>query len=271
MLKIGDFSRLSRVTVKALRYYDEIGLLKPVSVDRFTGYRYYSVDQLPRLNRIVVLKNLGLSLEEVSQLVNNDLPAEHIRQLLHVKQAEIQQRLQDEQGRLGQVEKWLRQIEKEGIMPEQNVVIKKVDVQKVTSVRGVVPTYNDIDRLFNELYPYLMEKNAQIAGPPIAVYHDMEYMEKDVDIEVAVPIANSIPTTDRIKVAELSAIEQAACLLHRGPYETIGESYKALMAWAETNGYQIAGPDREIYLQGPEPSRSPEEFITELQLPVTKK
>lgn len=98
MLKIGDFSRLSRVTVKALRYYDEIGLLKPVKVDRFSGYRYYSVDQLPRLNRIVVLKNLGLSLEEVSQLVNNDLPAEHIRQLLQVKQAEIRQRLQDEQG-----------------------------------------------------------------------------------------------------------------------------------------------------------------------------
>ena len=105
MLKIGDFSRLSRVTVKALRYYDEIGLLKPVAVDRFTGYRYYSADQLPRLNRIIVLKNLGLSLEEVSQLLNNDLPAEHIRQLLHVKRAEIRQRLQDEQGRLDQVKK----------------------------------------------------------------------------------------------------------------------------------------------------------------------
>jgi effector-binding domain-containing protein len=271
MLKIGDFSRLSRVTVKALRYYDEIGLLKPVEVDRFTGYRYYSVDQLPRLNRIIVLKNLGLSLEEVSQLIDNDLPAEHIRQLLHVKQAEIRQRLQDEQGRLGQVEEWLRQIEKEGIMPEQDVIIKKVAAQKVASVRGVVPTYGDIDQLFNELCPYLEQHKAQWIGPPIAVYHDMEYMEKDVDIEVAVPIANSIPTTDRIKVAELPAVEQMACLIHRGPYETIGESYKALMAWAEANGYQIAGPDREVYLQGPEPGRSPEEFITELQLPVTKK
>ena len=271
MLKIGDFSRLSRVTVKALRYYDEIGLLKPVEVDRFTGYRYYSVEQLPRLNRIVVLKNLGLSLEEVSQLVNNDLPAEHIRQLLHVKQAEIRQRLQDEQGRLGQVEEWLKQIEKEGIMPEQDVVIKKVDAQKVASVRGVVPTYADISILFNELYPYLMEKNAQFAGPPIAVYHDMEYMEKDVDIEVAAPIANSIPATDRIKVGELAAVEQMACMIHRGSYETIGESYKALMAWAEANGYQMAGPDREVYLKTSHETSDPSEFITELQLPVTKK
>ncbi len=93
MLKIGDFSRLSRVTVKALRYYDEIGLLKPVEVDRFTGYRYYAADQLPRLNRIIALKSLGLSLEEVGKLVDNSLTPEHIKQLLSVKRAEISERL----------------------------------------------------------------------------------------------------------------------------------------------------------------------------------
>jgi effector-binding domain-containing protein len=271
MLKIGDFSRLSRVTVKALRYYDEIGLLKPVSVDRFTGYRYYSADQLPRLNRIIVLKSLGLSLEEVSQLLNDDLTAEHIRQLLHVKQAEIRQRLEDEQGRLRQVEEWLRQIEKEGIMPEQNVVLKKVNAQKVASVRGVVPTYADIDRLFNELCPYLEEHQAQWIGPPIAVYYDMEYKESDVDIEVAVPITGSIPVSDRVKVGELPALEQAACLIHQGSYEMLGESYKALMAWTEANGYQIAGPDREVYLKSHKEAGDPSGFVTELQLPVTKK
>jgi DNA-binding transcriptional MerR regulator len=175
MLKIGDFSFLSRVTVKTLRYYDEIGLLKPVKVDPFTSYRYYSVEQLPRLNRILVLKNLGLSLEEISRMVNDDLTTEHIRQLLHVKQSEIRQRLEDEQGRLEQVEKWLRQIEKEGIMPKQDVIIKKIEAQNVASVRDVVPAYHDIERLCNELYHYLMGKNAQIAGPPIAVYHDMAY------------------------------------------------------------------------------------------------
>jgi effector-binding domain-containing protein len=272
MLKIGDFSFLSRVTVKTLRYYDEIGLLKPVKVDPFTSYRYYSVEQLPRLNRILVLKNLGLSLEEISRMVNDDLTTEHIRQLLHVKQSEIRQRLEDEQGRLEQVEKWLRQIEKEGIMPKQDVIIKKIEAQNVASVRDVVPTYHDIERLCNELYPYLMGKNAQIAGPPIAVYHDMEYMEKDVDIELVVPITGSLPATDRVKVGDLPAVEQAACMIHQGPYETIGESYKMLMAWAEANGYQVAGPDREIYLKGPEEEgRSPQDYITELQLPVAKK
>ena len=271
MLKIGDFSRLSRVTVKALRYYDEIGLLKPVEVDRFTGYRYYSAEQLPRLNRILVLKNLGLSLEEISRMLNNDLTAEHIKQLLHVKQSEIRRRLEDEQGRLGEVERWLKQIEKEGIMPKQDVVIKKIDALKVASVRGIIPSYSDIGQLFTEIYSYLMEKKAQIAGPPIAVYHDMEYMEKDVDVEVAVAITGALETTERIKVGELPAIETAACRIHHGPYDTIGESYKALMAWAEANGYQIAGPDREIYLKSFDETKDPAEFITELQLPVTKK
>jgi len=271
MLKIGDFSRLSRVTVKALRYYDEIGLLKPVSVDRFSGYRYYEVGQLPHLNRILVLKNLGLSLEEISRMLNDNLTAEHIRQLLHVKQAEIRQRLEDDQGRLGQVEEWLKQIEKEGIMPEQDVIIKKIDAQLAATLRGIVPTYGDIGQLFNEIYPFLMENKAQIAGPAIAIYHDMEYKEKDVDIEVATPIASQVPGTDRIKVAELPAIEQAACLIHHGAYDTIGESYKALMAWAEANGYQVAGPDREIYLKSYNETQNPAEFITELQLPIAKK
>jgi effector-binding domain-containing protein len=271
MLRIGDFSRLSRVTVQALRYYDEIGLLKPGRVDRFTGYRYYSVDQLPRLNRIVVLKNLGLSLEEVSQLLNNDLSVNHIIQLLHVKRAEIKERLQEEQRRLVQVEKWLKQTKKEGSMPNLDVVFKKVVAQNVASVRDVIPTYSDIGPLFDELYSYLTEQKAQLTGPPIAIYYDMEYKERDVDVEVAAPIAGQISPTDRIKTRELPAVDTAACLIHQGPYETLNESYKAIMAWIETNGYRLAGPDREVYLKGPEANIDPSSYVTELQVPVTKK
>jgi len=90
MFKIGEFSKLSQVTVKTLRYYDEIGLLKPAKVDRFTSYRYYSADQLPRLNRILALKDLGLSLAQVAQLLDGDLPPAQIRGMLRLKQAELQ-------------------------------------------------------------------------------------------------------------------------------------------------------------------------------------
>src|SRR4030065_921765 len=99
MIRIGDFSKLSRVSVKTLRYYDEVGLLKPVEVDRFTGYRYYSIDQLARLNRILVFKDLGFSLDQITQLLDESLPAAQIRGMLRLKQAEIQDRVREEQGR----------------------------------------------------------------------------------------------------------------------------------------------------------------------------
>ncbi|MCK4450116.1 MAG: MerR family transcriptional regulator, partial [Anaerolineae bacterium] len=100
MFKIGDFSRISQVSVKTLRYYDEIGLLKPAHVDRFIGYRYYSVDQLGRLHRILALKGLGLSLEQVTRLLDDHLTSEQIRGMLRMKRAEMQQRVEEERERL---------------------------------------------------------------------------------------------------------------------------------------------------------------------------
>ena len=117
MFKIGDFSKLSRVSVIALRYYDELGLLKPAHIDRFTSYRYYSLDQLPRLNRILALKDLGFSLEETARLLDDTLSPAQMRALLQEKQAQIQQRVAEEQARLARVEARLRQIEQEDWMP----------------------------------------------------------------------------------------------------------------------------------------------------------
>ncbi|MFC1909507.1 helix-turn-helix domain-containing protein [Chloroflexota bacterium] len=155
MFKIGDFSKLSFVTVKTLRYYDEIGLLRPVKVDQFTGYRYYSADQLPRLNYIIALKNLGLSLEEVTMLISNDLTPAQIRDIFILKKAELQQRVSEEQSRLEKVQKLLKQIEKEGTMPEYQVVIKKIEPQIIASIRAVLPTYSDIGQLYGEIFGYL--------------------------------------------------------------------------------------------------------------------
>jgi DNA-binding transcriptional MerR regulator len=119
MLRIGKFSRLSQVPVRTLRYYDEIGLLKPAQADRFTGYRYYSVDQLPRLNRILTLKDMGLSLDQIAQLLEDELSPAEIRGMLRLKRAQIQQHIEEEQGRLARVEAQLRQIE-EGWLEARN-------------------------------------------------------------------------------------------------------------------------------------------------------
>ncbi len=268
MLRIGDFSRLSRVTVKTLRYYDEIGLLKPVRVDEFTGYRYYSAEQLPRLYRIVILKGLGLTLDEITDLIDNDLPVDNIVRLLHVKQAEIRERLGEDERRLAQVEEWLDEIKKEGVMPDTSVILKKIDSQTIASVRDVISSYAAVGELWDEICSYLIKQRAQFAGPPVAIYYDPEYRERDVDVEAAVPIIGTIAATDRIKTRTLPAEGRVACLIHRGPYEKMSESYRALMAWAEKNGYQIAGPNREVYLEGPGEGRRPADYVTEIQVPV---
>lgn len=269
MFKIGDFSKFSRVSVKTLRYYDEIGLLKPGRVDEFTGYRYYSADQLPKLNKIVGLKGLGLSLDEIAMIMIDNLSVEKVMGLLQIKHQETVARLQEEEVRLKKVEEWLKKLEKEGVMPVYDVILKKIEAQKVASVRDTIPSYGDIGNLFNELCSYLGMQRVTFGGPPLGIYYDHEYTEKNVDVEVAVPINGTLPAAKRIVVHELPAIEQAACLIHRGPYENFHQAYKALMTWIETNGYQITGPNREIYLQGPGQG-PPSSYITEIQLPVKK-
>ncbi|MDY6892214.1 MAG: MerR family transcriptional regulator [Chloroflexota bacterium] len=270
MLKIGDFSRLSRVTVKALRYYDEIGLLRPAEVDLFTGYRYYSVSQLPRLNRIVVLKNLGLSLEEIAQLLTDNLPSDQIRRMLRVKQAEIQQRVCEEQERLLRVEELLIRIEKEDMMPAYEVVIKKAHPQMFALVRDVLPTYGDIGQLYGEIFAHIGKHGVAPMGPPMAIYHDAEYRERDVDVEAAVPVGGSEPDAGRVSLRELPAVEQLACVVHVGAFDGIDQAYNALMTWIETNGFNIIGPSREVYLQGPGPGTDPASYVTEVQFPVEK-
>jgi DNA-binding transcriptional MerR regulator len=148
MFKIGDFSRFSRISVKALRYYEEIGLLKPVRIDEFTGYRYYSAEQLPELNYIIALKEIGLTLEEIGKLNRNSLNPEQIRDIFILKQAELRQLLHEEKRRLEQVEKLLKQIEKEGTMPDYQVVVKKVEPQLVAAMRGILPNYGEVLNYF---------------------------------------------------------------------------------------------------------------------------
>lgn len=282
MLKIGDLSKLSQVSVKTLRYYDEVGLLKPSQVDRFTGYRYYSIDQIPRLNRILAFKDLGLSLEQIGRLLDEDLPPAQIRGMLRMKQAEIQDQLQDEQSRLRRIEARLRQIELEDSMPTYDIVLKKVDPQKVISIRDTLPTYGDQIHLWIELANYLIARKAKAAGPSITIYHDPEYRERDVELETATPVSAPLPESQRVKMSELPGIDLAATLIHKGRYENFGQSYAALASWIEANGYRITGPNREVYLLcaanvyddptvfGEFVTENPDEFLTEIQFPVGK-
>ena len=272
MIRIGDFSKLSRVSIKALRLYDEMGLLKPVEVDRFTGYRYYEFDQLPRLYRILALKDLGFSLEEIGRLLERELPVEQLRGMLKLRQAEIRQKVEEESARLERVDLWLRQIEQEDSMSSYDVVIKKIEPYNVASVRGIVATPPDQRSLWDELMDYLQQKNARMIGPPMAIYHDPEFKERDWDIEVVMPLGDEIPSGQRVKVYDLPGAEKMACVVHTGPFATIGEAYDALAKWIDQNGYQIVGPGRELNLRLPEKlsDQNDPNTVNEIQFPVEK-
>ncbi len=272
MLKIGDFSKLARVSIKALRYYDEIGLLKPVKIDQFTGYRYYETSQLSRLTRIIALKDMGLSLDEIARLLKENVSISHILDLLHIKQSELKGRLEQEAARLTRVEEWLKQVEKEGKMPDYEIVLKKVPSQKVIAIRATLPGgYGETGQLFDKLMPYVFQLRAQMIGPPIEIIYDEEFKETDVDVEVAVPVASIVPAKGEFKSYELPGYNQMATTIHKGSYDTVSAAYAALMKWIEANGYQVAGPSREIYFTDPHSGVAPNEYVTEVQFPVVKK
>ncbi len=270
MLKIGDFSKLARVTVKALRYYDELGLLKPAKVDQFTCYRYYSASQLPHLYRLIAMKDMGLSLEEISRLQQENVSIAHILDLLHTKQSDLKQKLDAEAERLRRVEEWLIQIEKEGKMPDYEIVLNKTSPQNVVAIREILPNYSATGKLFQKIAPYIFRSGSQITGPPMSIIYDEGFKEKDVDVEVAFPIAKDVPSKGEFKCKELPGCDQMATTIHKGKYETVGGAYSALGKWIEANGYQIIGPCREIYFTDPSSGTPPSEYVTEIQLPVGK-
>lgn len=271
MIRIGDFSKLSQVSIKTLRFYDEIDLLKPVEVDRFTGYRFYEYAQLARLNRILALKELGFSLEEIRKLLDERISTGEMRGMLILRRSECRQRLQEEEERLARIEARLRQIEQENKMSRYDVVIKKVESLKVASLRGVVPTPPDQGQLWKQLERVLALQRVCPVGACFSLYHDEEYKEQDWDIEVCEPLAETIPVSGQVKVYELPGVEMMACTVHEGPFTRLGEAYDAIMRWVDENGYIITGPLREVYLHTTKNgSQTDPQTVTEIQVPVKK-
>ncbi len=273
-IRIGDFSKLSLVSIKALRLYDQKGLLKPARIDPDTGYRYYSASQLPRLNRILALKDLGFSLEQIGQLLDENLSIPEMQGMLRLKQAEVQQRLAQEQERLVRVEARLKQIQQEATMPDYDVVLKPLQAVQVASIREVIPSYPAVGQLYDELMGHLGSQGyfAKVAHPNqkcMTVWYDEGYKESDVDAEATVFLEAEVQGSDRIQCRTLPAHEQAACLTFNGSYNRITAAYQHLLKWIEDNRYDIVGPNREFYIIGGA-EQDNESYVTEIQFPVAK-
>ena len=277
MLKVGDFSQLGQVSVRTLQYYDERGLLKPAEIDDWTGYRFYSVEQLPRLNRILALKDLGFSLDQISRLVDDDVPAEQLRGMLAMKQAEIERQLSESHARLARVEARLRQIEREGEPSPYEVVLKKVAPLKVVSSRAIVPTMADVARyredLYERVYGWLAKNRTEPSGPELALYHNREYTEENMDMEAALPVdrlSASPDVADGVGVRQLPAVSAMASATFEGnDIWDIPGAVAALFVWVGENGYTSAGPMREVHHFGRELDHEDyETLVIEVQIPV---
>ncbi|WP_334073769.1 MULTISPECIES: MerR family transcriptional regulator [Paenibacillus] len=271
MFKIGDFSKLVRVSVRMLRHYDEIGLLKPGSTDAVTGYRYYSVEQIPRANRIQVLKEMGFSLAEISGLMHQDLNAGQLLSLLENRKRQITEVIESEHTKLRRVEFLINQINKEDMYMNYEVTVKQIPAYKVLALRDTLPAYNAEGTLWNELGEFVQEHHIKVAAPCYAVYYDEGYKERDVDVEVTMCFQGQAAESDRIKIRELEPVSEMACILHHGPFEQMSAAYHALGVWLDSNGYRWSGPHRAIYHKGPWTGEDPAGYLTEIQAPVTKK
>jgi predicted transcriptional regulator YdeE/DNA-binding transcriptional MerR regulator len=276
VLKIGDFSRVAHVTVKTLRHYGRVGLLRPAWVDRFSGYRYYALEQLPRLNRILALKELGFSLEQIAGMLDRSLGVDELRGILSQKRVELEERLRSEQARLTQVEAHLEQIEQAGGWSNYEVVLKSVPAQAVLSAREVIPNPANatlrIDQLRQRLVDDLYDLGLHPSGPWLTLTYNPEYAERNLDLEVAVWVDLAINggKVARVKpVRILPAVTHMACVVHSGPARDLGLAYGALYAWLDANGWRQAGIVREVCHADPEDAIAACQ-VRELQMPVEK-
>jgi DNA-binding transcriptional MerR regulator len=283
MLRIGEFAWLSQVTVEALRHYDRIGLLKPVHLDAWTGYRHYSLDQLPRLNRVLALKDLGLSLKEIARMLDQEVSAEEVRRILEVKHDELKEQIQEVQRRLTRVEARLRQIEMEGKMPDFEVLLKTVEGQWIASVREAISSWDQdvvgptITRMFEEVEEHLRLHGANRVGAGIALYHEPQFIHSgvrttDIDVETAAPLDGPVPESERVKVRRLPKAE-VVYAVHHGSFSGLPLAKRAVFSWTEDNGYRRTGPAREVYLHfdpDHEANADSPHHITEVQFPAER-
>jgi len=269
--RIGQFSKISRLPVKTLRFYDDIGLLKADHVDPYTGYRYYDLSQLTRVNRILALKDLGLSLEQTATMLDKGLTVEQLKVLLRRKRAELTQNVLEVEDRLARIEARLRQIEIEGIMPEYDITVKEIQPLKVASVRGVLPTYAQQGHLWAVLEKEMAKQGIRPTGPCFTSYLNNEYREHDIDAEVCYPIEGEFVGSEKMEIKMLPG-GLWADTIHHGPLATLSSAYGILFKWIEANGYRITDPEREIYLKVSEPVRQNDPgYLTEIQFPVERK
>ena len=269
MYRIGMFSKLGRVTIKTLRYYDEVGLLRPAHVDEENGYRYYTTDQLFRLNRVVSLRQMGFSIQEIADIIDG----RNISAILGQRKAELTAEHQIITDQLFRLECYISE-QKEGQKMDYQAVIKEIPACTVFSAKTMLPNYAAL----GEIMPAIGEKVGS-ANPGLKCvepdycfnqYLDEEYREEDINVEICQAVTCRGKDVDGIIFKDIPAVTVVS-VLHQGPYDNLREAYAYALQWAEQNGYRVVDYVRESYIDGVWNKKDVRDWLTEIQVPVEKK
>ena len=271
MLKIGEFSKLSRVSIRMLRYYDEIGLLKPAQIDCFTDYRYYREDQLPIVGRITALKDMGFPLADIVKMLEVYDDREQMEQFFSARRKELETEARDTANKLTLLDPAQKRLRKEENM-DYSVTIKTIPARYAATLQMTLPRYEDEGMLWGRLAEETCRMKLMEADPCLCAvtYLDGEYKEENVEMMAWKTVKGSYPDTEHVKFRTLPEVTVASCT-YQGSYTRITDVYAAVVAWIEANGYEPAGSMFNIYHVSPHETRNPDEFVTEICYPVKKK
>lgn len=265
LYKIGMFANMNRVTIKTLRYYDEQKLLTPVYVDEENGYRYYEAGQVAELHRIIALKNMGFSIDDIRRIING---AEE-KPLLLGKKQEILKEIATLTAKLAAVESYLA---KDNINLTAPVLIKKIPEVTVCTMKQRIESYDALFSLMPEMGEEMERLGIICAEPEYCFTHYLEpgYKEEDILVEICQAVKVKETDSNKVTFKVLPEIPAAACIFHKGSYNTLHKSYAMLLQYVEENGYEICGTIRESYIDGVWNKDTDEEWLTEIQIPVRK-
>lgn len=273
MYRIGDFSRIARVSCRLLRYYDEIGLLKPASVERDSGYRYYSAGQLAQLNRILVLKELGLQLEEIARILSRAVSADELRGMLMLRRTEVERSVAAESDRLRQIETRIAQVEAEGRLSVDDVVVRAEPARRMLAVRQMVESFTAARAVIARVIESARTSARRKAlDSLVAIAHSPEFELDSIDLEVGFLLrdaGDSATAIPGLTARELPAVAQMATCVRIGLPEQAHLVTAKIGQFVGANGYRLAGPSREVFLQAPQLDRM-DQSVVEMQFPIER-
>jgi DNA-binding transcriptional MerR regulator len=275
MFRIGDFSRLARVSARLLRFYDEIGLLSPARADAHTGYRYYTAAQLADLNRIVVLKELGFSLEQVGDILRTEVGSAQLRHMLLLRRNDVAHTLEKEAQRLQQIETRIAQLDADGSLSAEDVVIRSEPAARLVSMRRTVPSFEAALALLAEVRERARPLAAALRGATLmAVAHAAQFEQDEIDVEMGWRLPPGAlfepPAASGLAVRPLEAVERLAACVRTGSPAAAHLTTARIGRYLEASGDELDGPSREVFLQVPDPGRL-HEAVVEMQFPIRRR